>query len=340
MGLLTPIGTINNATNVTKLQNFAQKYGSEILRQQLSQCEFVSHFPVETDVVNEKGYMKLTVNNVLKPYTGSVNTAGDEVVYSHRKLSVSVGQSDLAIDPEQVRSTPFVNDMLINITEGKKVYHEGIIMAEFAKQAMAQLNNFTFYKGDKSLVNTTTPKALLVADGLEKMITQCIAASDPLDKLTPVVIPAFNEGAGWVNVTDEGNMLESFQKVDDDFDVAYKTFERTQFVSHQAYKKYKNNYKRRYKNDPKYEKYDGGVFEFMYLEDTGKRVKIAPATWLGTSNRIIDVIDGCIRVGTDTAGMASSIKVQESGYLFIYMMKLCFGVQIVDPAGVRIGSLS
>ena len=340
MPVIQSLGTTNNAVNVSALSAFAKKYAAQMLFRLLNQAEFASHFPVETDIVNEKAYMKIAVYNTIKPYTGTIATAGDEVVYSQRKLSVSVAQSDIAIDPESVRGTPFVNDMLINLTEGKKVYHEGIILAQFLLQALAQLNDSTFYKGDTALPGTTTNKALLVADGLEKKIIECIAASAITDKLTPVVTPAFDAGSGWSSAFTDGNIIESFEAVDDSFSQPYKSLERTIFCSHAAFKAYKKLYKRRHHADPTYEKFDQGAFGFIYLDDTGKKTKIAPATWLGNSSRLINAIDGSIRIGTDIAGMTSSIDIQKIGYLFYYMMKMTFGVQIIDPEAVRINSLS
>lgn len=340
MAVIAPLGTTNNSINVSALLAFAKKYAPEMLVRFLNKAEFASHFPVETDVVNEKAYMKIAVNNIIKPYTGKIENAGDEIVYSQRKLSVSVGQSDIAIDPESVRGTPFVNDMLINLTQGKKVYHEGIILAQFLMQVLSQLNDYTFFKGDTSLPGTTTNKALLIADGLEKMILNCIAASASTDKLVPVVTPAFDAGSGWSSSFNDGNIIESFEAVDDSFSQAYKGFERTIFCSHAAFKNYKKLYKRRHHSDPTFEKFDKGSFGFIYLDDTGFKTKIAPATWLGNSSRLIDAIDGSIRIGTDVAGMTSSIDIQKIGYLFFYMMKMTFGVQIVDPEAVRINSLS
>jgi hypothetical protein len=341
MAVIQSIGTVNQSINVDKLTGFARDFGAEIFTQLLNDTEFVTHFPTETDITSERSYLKLNVDATLGPYTGKLDNEGDEANYSHRKLGVTVGQSVLAVDPESLRYAPHVIKTLQNITGGK-VYQEGLILAEFIKSLQAKLNDYTFYKGDTAITATTKPqKAMKMANGLEKVILACIAATEPTDKLTPVVTPAFNPGVGYYpSPTNWGNMIESFEAVDNGFTAADQKRERTIFCAIDVFKNYKNNFKLRHGNDPRLEYYDGGIHEFIYLGDTDKRCKIAPATWLGTSNRIIDVIDGSIRVGTDVAGMLAELDIQKLGFLYYYFTKAIFGVQIVNVDGVRINSLS
>lgn len=341
MPILNGLGISNESVNISRTVNFAQKYGAAMLREYVNEAEFAQHFPVDTEVVNEKGFMKLTVDGMIGPYTGKIENDGGEAIYSHRKLSVSVGQANLAFDPETIRPNVRANQININITKGSQIADQGLILAEFMDRLMSGFNDRTFYKGDTALVATPSNKDLRWANGLEKVMLACIAASgDRYDGITPVVTPAFDEGSGFNANFTAGNVIESFQSVDDSFEYAYKKMARTMFVSHGVFRKFTNDYRRRYKNDPTYQKYDKGPFGFVYLQDTAEKVKIAPATWLGNSNRVIDVIDGSIVIGCDIPGMMTSFDVQKIGFFFHFMCKSIFGVQIIDPKGVRVNTLA
>lgn len=339
MAVITPLGVTNNSVDISKLNDIARDIAPELILQLLNGAEFASHFPVHSDVTSERSFAKMTVGSNWGPYTGSIANAGNEVVFSHRKLRVNVGQDFLAIDPETMRRSPLV-EAAVKLTTGG-VYHEAIMLAQFAEALLTKINDVTFYYGDTESTATTGEfKAIKAGDGLGKIITTAVAATDPKDQLVPIVTSAWNEGAGWSPVTNEGNVIDGFEAVDNSLPVTQQKKDRTIFCSHANFKKYKNNYKRRHQTDLKSERFDGGVHEFIYLDDTKKGAKIAPATWLGNSNRIIDVVDGAIVVGTDIPTIATSIKVQEIGFLYYYLAKAVFGLQIIDMDAVRINSLS
>lgn len=341
MAVINSFGISNESANISRILAYIQKYGAQMLREFVNDAEFAQHFPIYNGVVNEMGFMKLAVDAMLGPYTGKIENDGGEVIYSQRKLTVKVGQANLAFDPETIRPSARANQINLSITQGKQVADQGIISAEFMARLVSGLNDNTFWKGDTSLVAAPGNKVLRWADGLEKDLLACITAgSDRFDGIVATATPAWDQGSGDNANFTSGNMIEGFEAVDDSFSIPYQNRgERMMFCAPHVFKKYNRDYKRRNKVNPTYEKFDGGNFGFVVMDNTNDKVKIVPATWLGTSNRIIDVIDGSIVGGCDIPGMITSLDVQKIGFLFYFMCKSIFGVKIVDPAGVRCGSL-
>ncbi|MEA5459121.1 hypothetical protein VB796_08740 [Arcicella sp. LKC2W] len=341
MPVINTFGQSNESVNISKILTFAQKYGPDMFREFMNDSEFATHFPIYNGVVNEMGFMKISTDGMLGPYTGKIENDGGEFTYSQRKLTVKVGQANLAFDPETIRPTVRANQIVTSLTSLKQVPDQALLLGEFMRRLQAGLNDNTFYKGDTSLAVAPGNKVLRWADGLEKDLLACIAAgSDKYDGIVPATTAAWDAGSGDNANFTSGNMIEGFEAVDDQFTGAAAKEDRTIFCAPHVFKKYNKDYKRRHKTNPTYEKFNGGRFGFVMMDDTNDKVKIASATWLGTSNRIIDVIDGSIVGGCDIPGMISSLDVQKIGFIFHFLCKSIFGVKIVNPEGVKTNTLA
>ena len=109
------------------------------------------------------------------------------------------------------------------------------------------------------------------------------------------------------------------------------------FISIDNFAAFGRSYRREFGHEATYNK-DSLDQEFVFLDGTQKKCKLRPASWLGNSNRLIVAPYGAIRIGTDIKGMAGSIKVMDMGYVYVYLMKIVFGVQVIDPVAVTISS--
>ncbi len=300
----------------------------------------MNHFRVDNGIVNEKSFPKIGATAILEPYTGTTTPNGGKYQYSDRKLTVKVGQSYLFVDPEDARQLYFAT--AANKIKSGKVLHEEIVTRKILEDVLDQMNTKCFYKGDAAGVNAD--KAFVTFDGLEKQLIACMAAdlvTDKTNSIVPVVTPAFQPGMGFGNtVSNWGNTIENIKKVDGAHSLSRKSFSRDVFVNHDIFSQYIEDYRRRHGNEAKFQKENDNDFGFVFLDGTSQKAKLRPATWLGTSQRIISCIPGAIVAGTDTASMVGDIKVQEEDFLIKYLLKVVFGVQIIDPSCVKVNTLA
>lgn len=316
--------------SVSLLSDYAGQYAPGLIRSLVNDAEFARQFPVDKSVTNAQKYPKLKTNAVLGPYTGSKTNTGGEFVLSDKELRVDVGQAVVSIDPEILRRE-WAGSME-KITEGR-VPLERFFLDDFLKKAFSELNDSTFFKGDKA--NVGSNQAIKMIDGLEKDLLALVTATE----ITPVTTAAWNAGSGWGASFTDGNVIDGFKAVDNNLPVVYRNMKRTIFCSYDVFDKYCEHYRRRHGWEALF-KGQGQDQPRIYLDGTMNKCEIVRATWLGTSSRILDIIDGAVRVGTDTATMASSIDIQKDGFVFWYLMKMVLGVKIVDVEGIRVNSLS
>lgn len=319
-----------NALNITNLLAFAAQYAPEILESLLQEIEVNMHFNIDTSVSNSKRYPKMVIGDVLGPYTGNVDTEGDEIALSDRELVVEVGQANIAIDSESVRRT-FLGQKS-NITDGNIPYEEGFLRYFIAK-VFENFNNQTFWKGDKTLTDTKPNRAKRMMNGLEKELLATIAAG----LITPVTTSAFSAGSGWNATYVDGNAIDNVESTWEALRAPYRMLDSKCFVSESVFKKICSHHNRRYNTKVDY--IDASKSSF-YLDGTGEKLLVQKAFWLGASQRIICANNGAIQVGTDKPNMISDLEIQRVGFKWLYLSKFVAGVRIIDPEGVSCNSLS
>lgn len=321
---------LNNALDLTKLLAFASKYAPNIIESLLQELEINRHFSIDTEVTNTKRYPKMSIGNVLKPYTGSKDTTGNEIVFSDRELRVDVGQATMAIDPEIARRTFLA--LKSKITDGKVPYEEALLRY-FLEKIFEQFNGETFWKGDKSLADNPGNASKRMMNGLELDLLAAITATE----ITPVVTSAWSGGSGWNAGMTDGNVIQGFQAVWEGLRAPYRKNNSRIFCSENVFKLYCDQYNRRYNR--KIEYIDRSNTE-MEMDGTSGKAIITKAYWLGASNRIMAVNNGAIQVGTDKPNFISEMDIQKDGFNWWYGCKFVAGVRIIDTEAISVNSLS
>lgn len=330
--MAVPAPNLNTTLDKSKLSAVAAKYSPDIIQQRIKTAEFNQHFLVDRDISNSRRYPKVVVDGKIRPYDGQVKANGS-VTLSDRELVVKVGSKEMNIDPEFFRYT-WASEME-NLTEGNRIPLEVYILKQFIDKALADLDDETVYLGDIAANPASTSSAILVCDGLNKIFADLTTSGI----LVPISTPAHTEGTGWNDGFTDGNVIDNVKKVWKGFTPTLRKEQITIFCSYDVYEMYGNNYRRRHNKEAKYDKTILDA-EFITIDGTRGKARLMPASWLGTSSRLIGTVNGAIRVGTDVPNMISSIKVQEVGYNFVFLMKVAFGIQVIDTDGLRINTLA
>lgn len=319
-----------NALNVSNLLAFAAEYAPDVIESLLQELEVNSQFNIDTSVTNAKRYPKMSIGDVLGPYTGSIDTNGNEIELSDRELRVDVGQAVIAIESESARRT-FLGKKS-NITDGN-VPMEEAFLRYFVAKVFEQFNSESFYKGDKSLADNPGNKSKRMMDGLEKDLLAAITATD----IVPVTTAAFSSGTGWNSTFVDGNTIQGLESTWEALRAPYRKNKSKAFVAESVFKKLCDQHNRRYQTKVDY--VDASKTSF-YLDGTSEKLLVQKAYWLGSSQRIICANDGAIQVGTDKANMISELEIQRIGFKWVYMAKFVAGVRIIDPEAVSCNTLS
>lgn len=330
-----PQPVVNPGLDLTKMSTAIGRFAANILRKRFRELDCSKHFDTDLDVTSSKKYPKLIVNGKLRKYDGAIKTTAGQVILSDRELTVKVGQKELPLEPESFRNTWAAE--MANITEGQ-VPLEVYILEDYVKNALEDIDQEIFYKGNKDTVDEDevgTP--IEINDGLEKLLIACTTGSTP--SIVPVSVPAFAIGTGTGTTFTGGNYNSNLKTVWKAQKKAMKKENVDIFISIDNFANFGDSYRKEFGFEAKYDK-DALEQEFIYLDGTQKKAKVRPASWLGDSNRIIIAPRGAIRIGTDIKGMLGSIKIMDMGYIYVYLMKVVFGVQIVDPEAVTISTQS
>lgn len=327
---LIPAPVINPTLDLSKATASVPLYAAEIMRKRFGNLDAARQFMTHMDVTKSKKFRKIVVNGSLRKYDGAVKTGNNAIALSDRELSVKVGQKELPVEGEAFRDT-WANQMA-KISEGR-VPMEEYILDDFIKNSFVDLDKI-FWKGDTTLpANAGLPEE--ICDGLEKILLGLTTGATP--EIVPVSVPVFNEGSGSNLNAVGGNYNDNMFKVWNAHVDAVKKEPVDMFLSYGNYAAAARSYRREFGNEATFNKDDYNQ-EFFYLDNTQKKCRVFPASWLGTSNRIVSCKYGAIVTGTDLAQMVTSVDIQKNGYIFLYLMKVVFGVQVVDPEAVRISS--
>ena len=314
--------------DVSKAKAYNGLYAKQILRRLFQELEIAKHFAIDFDVKSSKNYPKIVTKAKIRPYDGKVDSDGSSITLSDRQLTVSVGQTELVIDPEIFRNTWAVETS--DPSKGK-VALEGYILEDFMNSILESINNGLILLGDKSSTN----KEIKLIDGLDKLVEALITAGD----ITPIVTAAHTETLGTFGaITQSGNVISNVKKVWKSFTVP----QRKQVIyidcSYDVYEMYVNSYRVQFGHECAYSKtaIEG---DQLVIDGTGGKGILRRSSYLGTSSRLVAYLNGAIRLGTDLDTFAGSVDIQKLGYQWLYMVKIVLGLQIIDLEAVRFNNL-
>lgn len=313
--------------DLAKAQRYASKWSPTILRRVFQALEITKHLPTDYDVRKSKRYKKVVTTTKIRKYDGKVDGKNTKITLSDRELTVAVGQTEMVIDPENMRDT-WASDSA-NITEGK-VALEVYFLEDFLKSIGQEINNNLAYWGDSS----STDETINLIDGIHVVLEELISDGE----LTPVITPAHTQSTGTFGNIAQGTIFPNVEKVWKAFSVAQRASTIYSYVSFDSFEKYAKSYRAEFGHECTYNKSDLEKTEIVVDGSGGKHI-LCRASWMGTSNRIISVIPGALRLGTDVQEFASSLKIQEVGYQWIYLIKVVLGVDVVDTEAIKINNL-
>lgn len=315
--------------NIDKAKQYAGKYAKEILRHLFQQLEITKHFAVDYDVKFAKRYPKIVTKTGIRPYDGKIDADASNIELSDRDLQVSVGQTEMVIDPEKFRNTWATEET--DISKGK-VALEVYILEDFLASILEAINNDIFFFADKS----STDKHLKIIDGLEKKIEALITAGDT----APIITPAFTETVGvFGNITAVGTTIPNIKKIWKSFTIPQRKKTIYIDVSYDIYEMYVNSYRKEFGHECSYSK-TAVEGDQLVIDGTGGKAILRRASWLGDSQRVIAHILGAVRLGTDIDQFVGSIDIQKLGYLWVYMVKVVLGLEVIDPEAFRCNNLT
>jgi hypothetical protein len=311
-------GSLLMATpDTSALSAYAGKYEKQLfatLRQALTIFNDITLIP---GIKNRLKLTKLTVKKGVRGYREEFDSADDDLSYSGRDLDVELLKRDIKINPLKYRSTWMSEVMRPGVNP------DDIPFAQFTnEQIMAaiaeEINNDSYLavKGDMS----TLAKSF---DGLGTLIAKAITAETAVagSGLVPVA----------TGIITNTNAVAKFEIMTKAMPVQFRQAGFEHRVSMDLSDKYNEDYRERYKKYVSMNE-DGSFF----IDNTAKKVKIVPCSWMGNSQRIISTPKVNLLAGVDALGDQDKIHTDVELEIIKYRILFALGFQIRDLAAMRV----
>ncbi|MEJ0030926.1 MAG: hypothetical protein WDO15_11375 [Bacteroidota bacterium] len=370
--------------DVTAITSYAANNQAQLISSLINGLDIAQDIMVMPNVKNKIPMPKLTIGKGFRPYSGTQEFKSGGIKYADRFLEVKVGKRELQIDPEDFRGTylAWLNSPGSGANKQDIPFAE-YMWAQVIKQLAAEMNDETAYKGfDGSATADFNPASTYTAASAAKVRFasttnnpnaikdwwMCIA--DTSAAQTPDTHPA-----KWQNVTARAVApgIESYILTEisgsNISPVATGAITGTSGVALTAFTKLYRAYQAAYKNNgiitscsytdyefllddllsvyAKYTKSDLSAMPFVVLPNTNGKGIVKPATWLGSSRRLIagPSVPGDpngrhlnLWMGTDQLSDANEIKVSTAELWKINGgIKAALGFNIQDVVGIKVG---
>jgi hypothetical protein len=369
--------------DLSAITAFAATNQKPLIASLVNGLDIAQDIMVHPGVKNKIPMPKLKVGNGFRPYAASEDYKVKNLTYTDRYLEVKVGKREILIDPEDYRQTYLIHANSPGSAAGKKdIPFAQFMWSEVIKGVQREINDETAYKGfDSSAVALydNDPGVYAVGD----YVKFASATNNPnavLDYYRCQVITAINETpdthpAKWLNVTAravapgiESYILAGITALEI-APVATGAITNVSGVAITAFKKLFRAWSAPYRNngiiiscsytdydlllDDLSEKYksikdDASQNGYITLPETNRKCFVKPATWLGTSRRLISgpvFMEGGnpkqmnLFLATDQLSDLNAINALTQAKLWTILagLKACIGFNYQDPEGIKVG---
>lgn len=240
-----------------------------------------------------------------QPYTPA-DSIMDGIKITDRTLTVRQSKWDYDVDPEKWRNT-----YLAKWKPGAQGFAD-FIMQTTAEEYLAQLNDNTMYLGAYNSAGTT---AAAIADGWGTIIAAEITATNITPVTTTAITTAALAGSEIAKVT--AKVPVWMRKKGYRILCSYATFDF-------------------------YAQYYASTFQYQFLPDALGRYRInnqncflQPASWMGTSQRVIATIDNNLVMGTDGDAVQVAASIRRNIIEVRQMMPVGFQIADLDALVVN-----
>lgn len=292
------------------LSVFSGEYSQEIITSVLNELDCAKDCTLLTGIPFKLTMPKLKAVAGVRPY----RTQADFITsaeFTDRTLEVFDSKKDLAIEPIKYRTT-----YLQKVDKGEynpdNFLFEDLVMTEELRSYLAEINNDTAYLGVRDDAGNA---AVDVANGWGTIIADAITAGD----LVPITVGSITDA----------NAIAKFEGMYKSLPAAWRKVETKLYCSFENYDHYvesipanKNVMVINSGNPDNETKY--------FLPTSRRKCEIVPATWMGTSDRLIITQKDNLVMGVAYSDSQPSIKMLPT--LYGYEARILFfpGFQIAD----------
>ena len=355
-----------NTPNVTAIQNYAGKYERKLISTLVSGLDFMADTTGRFNLKEPLNLTKLLVADGARPYSSSVDVSPDDLKYTGRTLSVKLGKRDIEIEPAKYIDT-WQSEVLSGAIDDKKIPMEKFVWQKVIESIQAELNDKTAYFGFDSSNATAYSGAATYAAGdyitytvgtttdYYKCLSTTVAGEDPVGtpaKWQKVNAEAIAEGWGTIiaDLLTAGTITAiSTGTIDNAAVYAYEQFKKMWRSLPVPYRKKGAVIYCSYNNwDYLFDDFENKIGKYtdtdqdgnFYLKGTGRRCRLIPATWMGTSGRLICTPKENMLFGTNVLSDLNKINTVEQLHTLQATVKFFLGFEIRDPEAIRVNDVA
>lgn len=369
--------------DVSAITAFSATNQKALIASMINGLDITNDIMVHPGVKNKIPMPKLKVGNGFRPYNAAAQYKQNGLKYTDRYLEVKVGTRELLIDPEDYRGTYLIHATSAGSDSSKKeIPFAQFMWEQVIKATQREINDETAYKGfdgsatadfnagtvynpgDRVRFATATNNPLAVKDWYE-CVTLTTAGQSP-----------DTHAAKWLNVTARAVTIGIEKRILDGITaseiapVATGAITNVAGVALTAHKKLYRSWSPAYKNNgiiiscsytdyelllddlgDKYKSYkdDASGKGYLVLPETEKKCIVKPATWLGTSRRLVSgpvFFDGQnpkqmnLMMGTDLLNDLNQVKTLEKEWTLWAGIKGLIGFNYQDSEAIKVGDQS
>ena len=365
--------------DLSLITSYAANNQAAMISSLINGLDIAQDIMVMPNVKNKIPMPKLKVGNGARPYSGDQEFKVKALKYTDRFLEVKVGKRELQIDPEDYMATYLAWVNSPGSAAGKKdIPFAAFMWDQVIKAYQRELNDETAYKGFDGSATAAYSGATVYNPGDRvKFATATDNPNSVLDWYECVTLTTAGQSpdthaAKWLNVTARAiapgikSYIDAGITASEISPLATGAITSTAGVAITAFKKLFRAYGAPYKNNgiiisasytdfefllddlsDKYKAVKDNVQAngFLVLPDTQNKCIVKPATWLGTSRRLVagPVMGGEARhmnlyMGTDLMSDANGISVKDTELWKLNAgIKSRIGFQIQDMEAIKVG---
>ncbi|WP_353183562.1 hypothetical protein [Parapedobacter lycopersici] len=303
-----------NTPDISKLVGYLGKFQKKLFSTMRNALDIAKDLYVMPGIKNAENLTKLKVKDGVKGYEETFEPDAGDLEYIPRKITVELLKRDVRVNVLKYRNT-WMAEVMRRGVDPKDFPFAQFVLEAIAKSIAAEINDNAYY----AVAGARTSFATSV-DGLAKIIADEITATN----ITPIATGAITNT----------NAVAQIEKVLAEVASPYIKNGLNVDVSYNVFRKYQEDYRERY---GKYiQRNENGNFT---VDSYGPNVELVPATWMGTSQRIIATPFENLILGTDSLSDSERLM-PESEFEIIKLRALfAMGFQIRDLEAIWVNDV-